>query len=154
MASWLISSLLTAASLALLVLPIDASPSPAHLRSSITFRDNSSTVPVVRVLNGSRRPCFTVSQPLNSSWEGVRNATAYPKHCIGYGGDNVGYELSEDCLYLNVLDDLHRALNSITTTAVDGVPLAHRFPPILDGDFVADYPSKQLREGASPECAR
>jgi hypothetical protein len=48
-------------------------------------------------------PRFTVSQPLNSSWEGVRNATAYPRHCIGYGGDNVGYEMSEDCLYLNVI---------------------------------------------------
>ncbi|KAL2188975.1 alpha/beta-hydrolase [Thermothelomyces heterothallicus CBS 203.75] len=124
MASWLISSLLTAASLAWLVLPTDASPSPAHLQSSMTFRDNSSTAPVVRVSNGSyagihsaefnqdfflgmpyaqKAPRFTVSRPLNSSWEGVRNATAYPKHCIGYGGDNVGYEVSEDCLYLNVV---------------------------------------------------
>ncbi|KAK4119197.1 alpha/beta-hydrolase [Parathielavia appendiculata] len=48
-------------------------------------------------------PRFAVSQPLNSSWDGVRNATAYPPHCIGYGGDNVGYEMSEDCLYLNVV---------------------------------------------------
>ncbi|KAL2172746.1 hypothetical protein VTG60DRAFT_2565 [Thermothelomyces hinnuleus] len=354
MASWLISSLLTAASLTWLVLPTDASP--AHLQSSIAFKDNSTTAPVVKVLNGSyagihsaefnqdfflgmpyaqKAPRFTVSQPLNSSWEGVRNATAYPKHCIGYGGDNVGYEVSEDCLYLNVvrpagisetaglpvavwihggglfmggsadkrynlsfivqnsvelgtpmigvslnyrlsafgfpcgreaaeegvtnlgfkdqrlalrwvneniaafggapdkvtiwgessgaesvtaqtlayggrddglfrgviaqsgfggfiprypgnlnntvsvqetydalvagtpcrdtagtpassldclralpLDDLHRALNG--TTAVDGIPLANRFPPVLDGDFVADYPSKQLREGRFP----
>ncbi|KAK8095518.1 carboxylesterase [Apiospora kogelbergensis] len=46
---------------------------------------------------------FAQAEPLNSTWEGVKEATAYPRHCIGYGGDEVGYELSEDCLYLNVV---------------------------------------------------
>lgn len=82
------------------------------------------TSPVVKVKNGTyagihsdeftqdfflgmpyaqKTPRFTVSQPFNSSWEGIRNATAYSRHCIGYGGDEVGHELSEDCLYLNVV---------------------------------------------------
>lgn len=35
--------------------------------------------------------------------EGARNATAYTPTCVGYGGDQIGYEVSEDCLYLNVV---------------------------------------------------
>ncbi|KAK8056832.1 carboxylesterase family protein [Apiospora rasikravindrae] len=46
---------------------------------------------------------FTQAESLNSTWEGAKEATAYPLHCIGYGADEVGYELSEDCLYLNVV---------------------------------------------------
>ncbi|KAK8049004.1 Carboxylic ester hydrolase [Apiospora phragmitis] len=46
---------------------------------------------------------FTQAESLNETWEGVKEATAYPLHCIGYGPDEVGYELSEDCLYLNVV---------------------------------------------------
>ncbi|KAI3332345.1 alpha/beta-hydrolase [Xylariaceae sp. AK1471] len=46
---------------------------------------------------------FTVAEPLDTAWNGSRGATAYPPHCVGYGGDEVGYELSEDCLYLNVV---------------------------------------------------
>lgn len=46
---------------------------------------------------------FAVSQPLNSTWNGTRDAKAYPPHCVGYGPDDIGYELSEDCLYLNVI---------------------------------------------------
>ncbi|KAI8629184.1 alpha/beta-hydrolase [Xylariaceae sp. FL1651] len=46
---------------------------------------------------------FTVAEPLDTAWNGSRAAAAYPPHCIGYGGDDVGYKLSEDCLYLNVI---------------------------------------------------
>ncbi|KAH8201568.1 hypothetical protein TruAng_004260 [Truncatella angustata] len=46
---------------------------------------------------------FSQAQPLNKTWEDTREATSYPPHCIGYGGDEVGYELSEDCLYINVV---------------------------------------------------
>ncbi|KAJ2904767.1 hypothetical protein MKZ38_007275 [Zalerion maritima] len=46
---------------------------------------------------------FTVAKSLDTSWDGIHEATEYPKHCIGYGEDEVGYELSEDCLYLNVI---------------------------------------------------
>ncbi|CAK7228907.1 hypothetical protein SBRCBS47491_007068 [Sporothrix bragantina] len=46
---------------------------------------------------------FRHAESLNSTWDGAHEATAYPPHCIGYGGDQVGYAESEDCLYLNVV---------------------------------------------------
>ncbi|KAK1986730.1 carboxylesterase [Colletotrichum cereale] len=48
---------------------------------------------------------FRVPQPLNSSWEGSRNATDYSPLCFGYGSDTwvLGNHLSEDCLTINVV---------------------------------------------------
>lgn len=46
---------------------------------------------------------WTQARSLNDTWQDSREATAYPKHCVGYGGDMIGYEVSEDCLYLNVV---------------------------------------------------
>ena len=46
---------------------------------------------------------FRAPQPVNSSWQGSRSATAYYPECVGYGGDQIGYEVSEDCLALNVV---------------------------------------------------
>ena len=46
---------------------------------------------------------FRVPQPLNTTFDGSRNATAYYPECVGYGGDQIGYEVSEDCLALNVI---------------------------------------------------
>ncbi|KAK7732035.1 hypothetical protein SLS57_001015 [Botryosphaeria dothidea] len=46
---------------------------------------------------------FRVPQSINSSFDGVRSATDYAASCIGYGSDQFGYEISEDCLYLNVV---------------------------------------------------
>ena len=47
---------------------------------------------------------FRVPQPLNSSWAGTRPATTYSAACVGYGSDDSVYpELSEDCLYLNIV---------------------------------------------------
>jgi carboxylesterase type B len=46
---------------------------------------------------------LTVPKSLNSSFNGTRSATAYYPECVGYGGDDIGYEVSEDCLALNVI---------------------------------------------------
>lgn len=45
-------------------------------------------------------------QSLNSSWHGVRNATAYGDSCVGYGDDTElvsDGHVSEDCLTLNII---------------------------------------------------
>ena len=46
-------------------------------------------------------------QTLNSSWSGSKNATSYSPICIGYpiafANDDLGQELSEDCLTVNVI---------------------------------------------------
>lgn len=48
---------------------------------------------------------FRQAQPLNTSWEGLKNATNYSPECIGYGSDTwvLGNIISEDCLTLNVI---------------------------------------------------
>lgn len=46
---------------------------------------------------------FELARPLNSTWNGTALATEYPPHCVGYGSDDTGYTVSEDCLYLNVV---------------------------------------------------
>ncbi|PPJ55529.1 hypothetical protein CBER1_05378 [Cercospora berteroae] len=46
---------------------------------------------------------FTNAQSLNSSFDGTLQATEYAPMCYGYGGDQIGYPQSEDCLYLNVV---------------------------------------------------
>ena len=46
---------------------------------------------------------LSVPQSLNTSFSGVKLADAYYPECVGYGGDDIGYEQSEDCLALNVI---------------------------------------------------
>ncbi|KAJ4325893.1 hypothetical protein N0V84_003279 [Fusarium piperis] len=46
---------------------------------------------------------FALAKELDTAWDGNHQATEYPTHCYGYGGDQIGYEQSEDCLYLNVV---------------------------------------------------
>lgn len=41
--------------------------------------------------------------PLNSSWTGIRNATAYSPFCPGYSESAVNYNADEDCLTVNVI---------------------------------------------------
>lgn len=42
-------------------------------------------------------------QSLNTTWTGVRNATAYSDICFGYGSDSIWYPNSEDCLTINIV---------------------------------------------------
>lgn len=46
---------------------------------------------------------YTVPQSLNQSYSSPLEAKAYYPECVGYGGDDIGYEVSEDCLALNVI---------------------------------------------------
>lgn len=46
---------------------------------------------------------FANPASLNSSWTDALPATNYAPECIGYGTDQIGYQQSEDCLYLNVI---------------------------------------------------
>ncbi|KUI60386.1 Lipase 4 [Cytospora mali] len=46
---------------------------------------------------------FTLAEPLDSTWNDTQAATSYPPHCVGYGSDDTGYEVSEDCLFLNII---------------------------------------------------
>ncbi|PNS17192.1 hypothetical protein CAC42_7246 [Sphaceloma murrayae] len=100
-----------------------AAPRPAQL----TTRQISAVAPVVNLKNGSyygvrqanysqdlflgvpfaQPPIgdlrFANPEPLDQSWSGAWPATDYAFECIGYGGDQIGYQQSEDCLYLNVV---------------------------------------------------
>ena len=46
---------------------------------------------------------FRLPQPINESWSEPLSATAYYPECVGYGGDQIGYEVNEDCLALNIV---------------------------------------------------
>ena len=46
---------------------------------------------------------YRVPQSLNTSYPSTLQAKAYYPECVGYGGDDIGYEVSEDCLALNVI---------------------------------------------------
>ncbi|KJX94540.1 carboxylesterase family protein [Zymoseptoria brevis] len=45
---------------------------------------------------------FRNPQSINSSF-GHIEAKEYAPECLGYGGDQLGYPVSEDCLYLNII---------------------------------------------------
>ncbi|CAD6446962.1 6027a471-67d2-4207-bfcc-7c532ec37a2c [Sclerotinia trifoliorum] len=46
---------------------------------------------------------FRVPQSLNQSWTAPKSATEYSRFCVGYGSDDFGHEVDEDCLYLNII---------------------------------------------------
>lgn len=46
---------------------------------------------------------FRAPEPLQEKWNGTLEATAYYPECVGYGGDQIGYEVSEDCLVVNIV---------------------------------------------------
>lgn len=110
----------------LLVVGIAFAPT-ASASCSSAFQ-NSTNTPVVTVKNGSYSGIYNptykqdfflgipYAQPpvndfrfrtpnsLNTSWPNVtKPATAYSPFCVGYGGDDMGHSVSEDCLYLSVI---------------------------------------------------
>ena len=46
---------------------------------------------------------FRNPQSVNESWYGTRDASNYGPFCIGYGPSQLGYNISEDCLHLNII---------------------------------------------------
>lgn len=68
---------------------------------SIRNQDRFLGVPYAQSPIGDLR--FANPASLNISWDGALPATEYAYACIGYGGDQIGYQQSEDCLYLNIV---------------------------------------------------
>ncbi|EMD01294.1 hypothetical protein BAUCODRAFT_82446 [Baudoinia panamericana UAMH 10762] len=71
------------------------------LHSSTYNQDFFLGVPFAQPPVGELR--FTVPQSLNTTLSSIYQATQYAPECVGYGGDDIGYPTSEDCLYLNVI---------------------------------------------------
>nr|POE47472.1 lipase 3 [Quercus suber] len=46
---------------------------------------------------------FRNPQSIDAKFNGTLKATEYAPECVGYGGDQIGYPVSEDCLYFNVI---------------------------------------------------
>ncbi|KAI9742906.1 MAG: hypothetical protein M1818_003635 [Claussenomyces sp. TS43310] len=60
---------------------------------------------------GFRR--FRVPQPLDASWEDKKEAVRYGPQCMGYGAYNRKYNMSEDCLTINVVRPAHYERQSL-----------------------------------------
>ncbi|KAK3720393.1 hypothetical protein LTR37_003804 [Vermiconidia calcicola] len=71
------------------------------LHSSTYNQDMFLGVPFAQPPVGDLR--FRNAQSINASFSGAVAATEYAPLCVGYGGDQIGYPVSEDCLYLNVV---------------------------------------------------
>ncbi|KAK5110354.1 hypothetical protein LTR62_006062 [Meristemomyces frigidus] len=109
------------------VTPPVAYPPGAPVNPPAGYPPSSSGVPTVQVKNGTisgvhssaynedfflgvpfaQPPVgelrFRNPQSINQTFDGTYEATSYAPSCVGYGGDDIGYPLSEDCLYLNVI---------------------------------------------------
>jgi len=88
--------------------PPDITPT-AFVKNGTIFGTHSSTynqdfflgIPFAQPPVGHLR--FRIPQSLNSSFTRHYEAFNYAPECVGYGGDQIGYPISEDCLYLNVI---------------------------------------------------
>lgn len=62
-------------------------------------QDHFYGIPYAKAPVGDLR--FRRPQPIDTQFNGTRDAKAYGYHCVGYGPAN--YKMSEDCLTLNVI---------------------------------------------------
>jgi len=72
--------------------------SVSGVHSSTYNQDFYLGVPFAQPPVGDLR--FRNPQSINSTLSGIYEASSYAPLCVGYGGDDIGYEVSEDCLYL------------------------------------------------------
>ncbi|KAF2497874.1 alpha/beta-hydrolase [Lophium mytilinum] len=69
---------------------------------------------------------FRVPHSLNTTWNGSELATQYAPACIGYGSDQISYpEISEDCLYLNIVRPTTAVRNSSPWVGLPVVVFIH-----------------------------
>ncbi|KAJ8111867.1 hypothetical protein OPT61_g5635 [Boeremia exigua] len=61
---------------------------------------------------------FRNPRSLTGSWNGSHKADTYSPACVGYGPSQSGYNVSEDCLYLNVIRPAGAAAGSKLPVAV------------------------------------
>lgn len=73
----------------------------AGLHSTTYNQDFFLGVPYAQPPVGGLR--FRTPQPINKTYNGNLETTEYAPSCVGYGGDDIGYPVSEDCLYLNII---------------------------------------------------
>ncbi|KXT06800.1 hypothetical protein AC578_7089 [Pseudocercospora eumusae] len=73
----------------------------AGVHSSTYNEDYFLGIPFAQPPLGELR--FRNPQSINTSFDGTLEATEYAPECYGYGGDQIGYPQSEDCLYLNII---------------------------------------------------
>jgi acetylcholinesterase len=77
---------------------------------------------------------FNATTAMQATYDGLVSNTS----CAG----TVGTAASLDCLRALPFAELNAALNGTT---------ASPWPPVLDGDFIADYPTNQLEQGNFPK---
>lgn len=73
----------------------------AGLHSSQYNQDFFLGVPFAQPPVGDLR--FRTPRSIDTRFLSTLSATQYASECVGYGGDQIGYPVSEDCLYYNVI---------------------------------------------------
>ncbi|KAJ8035946.1 Acetylcholinesterase [Holothuria leucospilota] len=77
----------------------------------------------------------------------ARNDAFWVGRVAGCGNTTTGAELAE-CLRGVSAEELVKAANAVTLTTTNVIPLV----PVIDGEFITDYPLKLLAEGKFKQC--
>ncbi|KAK4625496.1 Lipase 1 [Fulvia fulva] len=85
-------------------------------------------IPFAQPPTGANR--YRLPQSINTTFDGAFQATQYAPECYGYGGDQIGYPQSEDCLYLNVVNLTFIVENSVQIgKPIIAISIAYRLGP-------------------------